>query len=95
MFKKKINLFVINEYKIALKFKLSGIVITHNRKGIIYMGNPLSRKINIKILGKVHSQNDFFIKQKQGCKGVFLSPIFNTKKYSKNNKKNSFQIQRI
>jgi thiamine monophosphate synthase len=83
--KKKINLFVINEYKVAIKFKLSGIVITHNRKGIIYMGNPLSKKINIKILGKVHSQNDFFIKQKQGCGGVFLSPIFNTQKYSKNN----------
>ena len=48
------------------------------------MGNPLSRKINIKILGKVHSQNDFFIKQKQGCGGVFLSPIFNTQKYSLN-----------
>ena len=48
------------------------------------MGNPLSKKINIKILGKVHSQNDFFIKQKQGCKGVFLSPIFNTQKYSQN-----------
>ena len=82
--KKKINLFVINEYKIAIKFKLSGIIITHDKKGIIYNGNPLSKKIELKILGKVHNQNDFFIKQKQGCGGVFLSPIFNTQKYSLN-----------
>ena len=33
-----------------------------------------SKKIELKILGKVHNQNDFFIKQKQGCGGVFLSP---------------------
>ena len=40
--------------------------------------------MNFKILGKVHNQNDFYIKQKQGCEGVFLSPIFYTKKYTHN-----------
>ena len=65
--KKKINLFVINDYKVAIKFKLSGIIITHDKKALIYYGNPLSKKMNFKILGKVHNQNDFYIKQKQGC----------------------------
>jgi len=82
--KKKINLFILNEYKIAIKFKLSGIIITHNKRGIIYKGNPLSKKNEFKIFGKVHNQSDFFIKKQQGCKGVFLSPIFNTQKYSQN-----------
>jgi thiamine monophosphate synthase len=82
--KKKINLFVINDYKVAIKFRLSGIIITHDKKALIYYGNPLSKKMNFKILGKVHNQNDFYIKQKQGCEGVFLSPIFYTKKYTHN-----------
>ena len=82
--KKKINLFILNEYKIAIKFKLSGIIITHNKRGIIYKGNPLSKKIDFKIFGKAHNQSDFFIKKQQGCEGVFLSPIFNTQKYSQN-----------
>ena len=82
--KKNINLFTINEYKVAIRFKLAGMIITHDKRGLIYHGNPLSKKINFIILGKVHNQNDFFIKKKQGCDGVFLSPIFFTKKYSVN-----------
>ncbi len=31
---------------------------------------------------QVHNQNRIFYKKKQGCEGVFLSPVFYNKKYS-------------
>jgi len=34
--KKNINLFTINEYKVAIRFKLAGMIITHDKKGLIY-----------------------------------------------------------
>ena len=42
------------------------------------------KKKNIEILGKVHNQLEFYQKIRQGCGTIFLSPIFFTKKYSKN-----------
>jgi thiamine monophosphate synthase len=39
-------------------------------------------KNNFKILGKAHNQNEYALRIKQGCKLIFLSPIFATHKYS-------------
>ena len=36
------------------------------------------------LIGTVHTQKEFYFKQQQGCTATFLSPIFNTKKYSEN-----------
>ena len=41
-------------------------------------------KKKIEILGKVHNQQEFYQKKKQNCDFIFLSPLFFTKKYSKN-----------
>ena len=41
-------------------------------------------KSKFDIIGTAHNQLDFYFKKQQGCKSIFLSPLFNTKKYSNN-----------
>ena len=36
------------------------------------------------IIGTAHHRNDCYIKMNQGCKGIFISPLFYNKKYSLN-----------
>lgn len=79
-----INLYIMDNFKIAIKHNLSGIIISHNNKSNFYRGNIVCKKRKFKIFGKVHSQLEYFLKKKQGCEGVFLSPVFYNKKYSKN-----------
>ena len=83
--KNKIKFYILDSYKIAITNKLNGIIISHNNKTIKYFGNPLCKKQKLEIIGKVHSQAEYFFKIRQNCKTIMLSPIFETKKYSKNN----------
>ncbi len=83
--KHKINFYILDNYKLAIKNRLCGIIISHNNKTINYFGNPLCKKQKLEIIGKVHSQAEYFIKIKQNCQKVMLSPIFQTRKYSENN----------
>ena len=82
--KNKIKVYVLDNYKIAIKNKLNGIIISHNNKTRKYYGNPLCRTQKLEIIGKAHSQAEYFTKIKQDCKNIILSPIFDTNKYSKN-----------
>ena len=82
--KKKIKLYILDNYKLAIKNRLNGIIISHNNKTINYFGNPLCKKQKLEIIGKVHSQAEYFFKIKQNCTKIMLSPLFETKKYSKN-----------
>ena len=82
--KHNLNLFIKDNYQAAIKFKLAGLVITHTNKKILGYGNPLCNKKKIEIIGKVHKQNEFFLKKKQNCDKIIFSPIFPTKKYSTN-----------
>jgi thiamine-phosphate pyrophosphorylase len=79
--KNHIKLYIIDDFNKAIKYKLNGILI--NNKTFKYYGNPLCRKSNFKILGKAHNQKEYALRIKQGCKLIFLSPIFATHKYSK------------
>ena len=83
--KKKIKLYILDNYKLAIKNRLDGIIISHNNKTIKYFGNPLCKSSKIEIIGKTHSQADYFVKIKQHSTKIILSPLFKTKKYSKNN----------
>jgi thiamine monophosphate synthase len=82
--KYNLNLFIKDNYKAAIKFKLAGIVITHTNKKILGYGNPFCNKKKIEIIGKVHNQKEFFLKKQQKCEKIIFSPIFDTKKYSSN-----------
>ena len=83
--KKKIKLYILDNYKLAIKHRLDGIIISHNNKTIKYFGNPLCKKQKLEIIGKVHSQAEYFFKIRQNCTKIMFSPIFKTLKYSENN----------
>ena len=81
--------------RIATKFKLAGIVITHTNRKNLYYGNPLCRKIKFMIIGKVHNQLEYFFKKNQKCEKIIFSPIFFTKKYSLNQILNTHKFNLI
>lgn len=78
---KKIKFFVINDYKLALKLNADGVYLTSDYK----LNNNISLyKTRFLMIGSAHNQLEYFFKQQQGCKKIFLSPIFNNSKYSIN-----------
>ena len=79
--KKRLNFYISNNINIALKFKLDGIYIPSFNKQINYIKYNLPK--NFQIIGSAHNNVEIFIKYKQGCKLIFLSPLFKvTKKKS-------------
>lgn len=82
--KNKIELYILDNFKLAIKHKLNGVVISHNNRKTMYCGNFLSSHKKFDIIGKVHNQLDYYFKQRQGCKTVIFSPIFLNEKYSLN-----------
>lgn len=82
--KNKIELYILDNFKLAIKHKLNGVVISHNNRKTTYCGNFLSRYKKFDIIGKVHNQLDYYFKQRQGCKTVIFSTIFLNEKYSLN-----------
>lgn len=93
--KHNLNFFIENNYQIAAKFKLSGLVITHTNRKNLYYGNPLCKKKKFMVIGKVHNQLEYFFKKKQNCEKIFFSPIFLTKKYTLNQILNTFKFNLI
>ena len=81
--KNKAKLYIQDNLKTVIKYKLDGMVISSGNKMI---SKILFSKLNkkIEILGKVHNQQEFYQKKKQNCGFIFLSPLFFTRKYSKN-----------
>ena len=77
-----IKFFILDNYKLALKYKLDGLVLSHNNK--TYSHNKLICKKNFTLAGKVHNQIDYNVKFHQNCSKIFLSPIFKNNKYSYN-----------
>jgi thiamine-phosphate pyrophosphorylase len=77
----KVNFYIIDDYKLAIKLKCNGLYLTSKNK------NPLKfigYKKNFKTIGSVHNQLDYYYKSLQKCSLVFLSPIYKTSKYSVN-----------
>jgi len=78
--KNKIPLYPLDNYKIAIKYKLKGIFLTSHNKRIL----PTSIKNKLKIIGSAHNQREYFIKKNQACEMICLSPLFYNNKYSIN-----------
>ena len=76
--KNGIKLFISNNIKLALKYKLDGVYIPAFNKQINFIKYLLPK--NFKVIGSAHNNNEIIIKQKQGCKTIFVSPIFEVKK---------------
>jgi thiamine monophosphate synthase len=79
----KISFYVVDDLKLAVKYKAFGIFVTGKNKSFVDMPKNTNK---IKIIGSAHNQYEYFIKERQGCSTIFLSPIFYNKKYSLNKK---------
>ena len=77
----KIPFFIIDNIKLATKHRAHGIFLTSRNKSLINI--PINSQ-RIEVIGSAHNQYEYFIKEKQQCKTIFLSPIFYNEKYSKN-----------
>ena len=75
--KKRYQLFVSNDIKLALKVKADGIYLPSFNKNN-YLNNI--EKKNLIILGSAHNQKQIQNKISQKCRVIFLSPIFQTDK---------------
>ena len=80
--KNKKKLFLSNNIKLALNLKLDGVYIPSFNKSTNYC-YIYNKPKNFKIIGSAHNLIEARIKKKQGCKEIFLSPIFKNDK-SKN-----------
>ena len=77
----KIPFFIIDNVKLATKHKANGIFLTSKNRSLINITKSSQR---IKVIGSAHNQYEYFIKERQGCSTIFLSPIFYNKKYTLN-----------
>ena len=81
LFCKKNNnkLYLSNNIKLSIKLRLAGVYIPsfNNRLNYCSIYN-LPKKF--KIIGSAHNLKEIRIKNLQGCKEIFLSPIFKIKK---------------
>ena len=77
----KIPFFIIDNVKLATKHKANGIFLTSKNRSLINITKSSKR---IKVIGSAHNQYEYFIKERQGCSTIFLSPIFYNEKYSSN-----------
>ena len=77
--KHHIPFYILNDIKIAKRLNARGIYISANNKNI---GLSLFGNIKFELIGSAHNQFEYFIKQKQNCKTIMLSPIFYNNKYS-------------
>ena len=75
--KKRYQLFVSNDIKLALKVKADGIYIPSFNKTKKFLN--LEKK-NLTILGSAHNQKEIREKISQKCRAIFLSPIFYAEK---------------
>ena len=79
----KRKLFISNNIRLAIDFRLNGIYIPSFNKKINYLSS-FSFPSKFEIIGSAHNYTETQIKKKQGCKEIFISPIFKVKKNKKN-----------
>ena len=77
--KNNVKFYISNNINLAKFLKADGIHLPSSFKRKIYNINS-----NMDIIGTAHRRNDCYIKMNQGCKGIFISPLFYNKKYSLN-----------
>ena len=73
--------FLANDLRLAINLSLDGAYIPSFNKRIGLKN--LNTKKNFLLLGSAHNYNEIKIKERQGVKIIFLSPLFKTKNYKK------------
>ena len=79
--KERIPLFFTDNLRDAIKNKAHGIFLTGKYK---VLKNNIKKTTKLEVIGSAHNQYEYYIKKKQNCSTIMLSPIFYNKKYSSN-----------
>jgi thiamine monophosphate synthase len=79
--KERIPLFFTDNLRDAIKNKADGIFLTSKYK---VLTNNIKKTTKLEVIGSAHNQYEYYIKKKQNCSTIMLSPIFYNKKYSSN-----------
>jgi thiamine-phosphate pyrophosphorylase len=79
--KNKVKFYIADDYKLANKFAANGIFLSNTNKSFI---KPIQLKNGFNIIGSVHNTFEYWIKNRQNCNEIMLSPIFFNAKYSSN-----------
>ena len=66
--------YIANSLKTALKFNLDGLYLPAFNKTLKYKN--INSKKDFKIIGSAHNHKEVKIKENQGCKEIFITPIF-------------------
>jgi thiamine monophosphate synthase len=77
----KIAFFVVNDIKVAIKNNAQGIFLTSKNK---ILRNNIKETTKLDVIGSAHNQYEYYIKIRQKCSMIMLSPIFYNNKYSYN-----------
>ena len=75
----QLPLFVIDDVKYAIKNDASGVFLTSKNK---CLRNNIKETTKLIVIGSAHNQFEYYLKQKQNCTTIMLSPIFYNNKYS-------------
>jgi thiamine monophosphate synthase len=79
--KERIPFFVVDNIKSAIKNGAQGVFLTNKYKT---SKNNIKKTTKLDVIGSAHNQHEYYIKKKQNCNTIMLSPIFFNKKYSIN-----------
>jgi len=79
--KNKIKFYISDDYKLANKFAANGIFLSSINKSFI---RPTQLKNDFNIVGSAHNTFEYWVKNRQNCKEIMLSPVFFNAKYSSN-----------
>ena len=79
--KNKIKFYISDDYKLANKFAANGIFLSSINKSFI---RPIQLQNDFNIVGSAHNTFEYWVKNRQNCKEIMLSPVFFNKKYSSN-----------
>ena len=79
--KERIPFFFTDNLKYAIKHKAQGILLTNKYR---VEKNNIKKSTRLEVVGSAHNQREYYIKKKQNCTTIMLSPIFYNNKYSRN-----------
>ena len=72
--KKKLKLFLSNNFKLALKLNLNGVYLPSFNKSLNHLNFNIKK--NFIVLGSAHNLKEIRIKESQKVDAIFLSSIF-------------------
>ena len=73
--KKNFKLFISNDKQLAIGLKSYGLYVPS------FNNRDYFTQLNIKVIGSAHNEIEIRGKINQGCKEIFISPIFDTKSH--------------